>query len=167
MRQLELENQKFDYFVRAKAQTKKCEFDEFEDSLVKDMIVLGTRNNSVRERLLTKKDLELGKAVTIYRSAEQAHEQVQEMTMESKDESVWTRSNRPVTNGQAAEYRTATSKGTATTREDRNFLLQSMCHRAWPTAVSSIYANNVEDVIRMIISAGCGRCEALKVNNQE
>jgi histidyl-tRNA synthetase len=50
------------------------------------MIVAGTRSNSVRERLFTEKDLELGKMVTICRSAEQTHEQVQEMTVESRDE---------------------------------------------------------------------------------
>jgi DNA-binding transcriptional MerR regulator len=57
---------------------------------VKDMIVLKTRNNSVRERLFTEKDLELGKAVTICRSAEQKHEQVQEMNAESRDEAAGT-----------------------------------------------------------------------------
>jgi precorrin-2 methylase len=48
--------------------------------------VLKTRSNSVIERLFTEKDLQLGKAVTICRSAEQAHEQVQEMNAESRDE---------------------------------------------------------------------------------
>jgi hypothetical protein len=65
-----MENQKFDeYLVQVKAQAKKCEFGELEDSLVKNMIVLGTKSNSVRERLFSEKDLELGKAITIYRSA--------------------------------------------------------------------------------------------------
>jgi hypothetical protein len=58
-----LENQKFDeYLVQVKAQSKKCEFGELEGSLVKDMIVLGKRSNSVRERFFTEKDLKLGKA---------------------------------------------------------------------------------------------------------
>jgi hypothetical protein len=39
-------------------QLENQKFFELEDSLVKD-IVLGTRNNSVRERLFTEKDLEL------------------------------------------------------------------------------------------------------------
>jgi phosphoglycolate phosphatase-like HAD superfamily hydrolase len=69
-----LENQKFDeYFVQViKAQAKKCEFGELEDSLVKDMI--GTRSNSAIERLFTEKDLELGKAVTICRSTKRTHD---------------------------------------------------------------------------------------------
>jgi hypothetical protein len=57
---------------QVKAQAKKCEYAELEDSLVKDMIVLGTRSNSIREWLVTEKDLELGKAVTFCRMAEQA-----------------------------------------------------------------------------------------------
>jgi hypothetical protein len=55
-----------------------------EASLVKDMIVLGTRSNSVKERLFAEKDLELEKTVTICRSAEQANEQV--MNAESRHE---------------------------------------------------------------------------------
>jgi hypothetical protein len=83
----QLENQKFDdYLLQVEAQAKNCEFGELEDSLVKEMIVLGTRSNSVRVLLFTEKDLELGKAVTICRTGEQAHEQVQEMNAESRDE---------------------------------------------------------------------------------
>jgi hypothetical protein len=47
-RMRQLETQKFDeYLVQVKAQAKKCEFGELEDSLVKEVIVLRTR--SVRE----------------------------------------------------------------------------------------------------------------------
>jgi hypothetical protein len=97
---------------------------------LKDMIVLETRSNTVRERLFTEKDLELGKADKIWRSAEQAHKQVYEMTAESRDEAALDANVR--TFGQEyAEYQTATSNSTATTREDRIFLLHSMCLRAW------------------------------------
>jgi hypothetical protein len=60
--------------VQLKAHVNKCEFGELEDSLVKDMIVLGTK--------IEEKDLELEKTVTICKSAEQAHKQVQKMTAE-------------------------------------------------------------------------------------
>jgi hypothetical protein len=85
VRQLEI--QKFDdYLVQVKEQVKKCDFGELEDSLVKNMIVLRTRSNSVRNLSFTEKGLELIKAVFICRSTKRACEQVQEMTTGLRDE---------------------------------------------------------------------------------
>jgi hypothetical protein len=97
----QLENQKFDeYLVQIKPQPKKCEFGELQDSLMKDMIVDKTRSNSVRERLFIEKELELGKTVTICRSAEQAHELVQVMNAESRDEAAMDANGRRFAQGQ-------------------------------------------------------------------
>jgi hypothetical protein len=52
------------------------------------------------------------------------------------------------------------------TRKPKNFIVvdvpQSMAHSSGQYLV-----NNVEDVVRMVISAGCARSEAQKVDNQE
>jgi hypothetical protein len=169
----QLKNQKFDeYLVQVKAQAKKCEFGQLEDSLVKDMKVLGTRSNSVRERLFTEKDLELGKAVTICRSAEQAHEQVQEMNADAQDKAVVATMH---ANGprfgqmdQRPEYRTAmyVKRHGHDTRRPKNFIVVDVQQSMANSCVQHL-ANNVEDVVRMVISAGCALSESQKFNNQE
>jgi hypothetical protein len=62
------------YLVQVKAQAKKCDFGELEDSLVKNMIVLKTRSNIVGNWFFTEKDLKLVKTVIICRSTERAYE---------------------------------------------------------------------------------------------
>jgi hypothetical protein len=121
----QLENQKFDeYLVQIKAQSKKCEFGELKDSLVKDMIVLRTRSNSVRERLFIEKDL----AVTICRSAEQAHELVQVMNAESRDKAEMDANRRRFGQGQMDQRRMAKPNNNVeehghNTRRRKNFIV--------------------------------------------
>jgi hypothetical protein len=116
------------------------------------MIVLRTRSNSVREWLVTEKDLELGKAVTFCRSAEQAHELVQEMNAESKDEAAvaegsdrvkwtcneWPSRRIPNSNVKRLDHDTGRPK---------NFI------------VVILNTNKVEDVVRMVTYAGCARSD--------
>jgi RNase H-like domain found in reverse transcriptase/Reverse transcriptase (RNA-dependent DNA polymerase)/Integrase zinc binding domain/Integrase core domain len=81
------EHQKFDEFlVKIKLQAKKCNFETLENELVKDMIVLGIRNDDLREKLLAMNDLNVESATTTCRAAELAHEQVQRMKSEDKVE---------------------------------------------------------------------------------
>ena len=44
--------------------SSKCEFDNFQDFLIKDMIVCGTKDNLLCERLLGECDLTLSKAIS-------------------------------------------------------------------------------------------------------
>ena len=46
------EGQKFHDFVTEKKLSSECEFDNLQDSLIKDMIVCGTKDNLLLERLL-------------------------------------------------------------------------------------------------------------------
>jgi hypothetical protein len=55
---------------------KKCEFEDFEESFVKDMIVLGIRSDELWERLLVTKELDLKIATTTCIAVALAHEQV-------------------------------------------------------------------------------------------
>jgi hypothetical protein len=64
-----------------------------------------------------------------------------------------------------AEYQTATLKGTATTREDRTFIVVDVPQSMANGSVQHL-ENIAKDEVRMVISAGCARSEARKVNNQ-
>ena len=51
--------------------SSECEFDNFQDSLIKDMIVCGTKDNSLRERLLRECNLTFSKAISAGHAAEE------------------------------------------------------------------------------------------------
>ena len=51
--------------------SSECEFDNLHDSLITDMIVCGTKDNSLRERLLRECDLTLSKAISAGHAAEE------------------------------------------------------------------------------------------------
>ena len=63
--------------LRSKAKT--CEFGELQDSLIRDQIVCGIDNNSIRERLLRNNNLTLEKAIDDVRAAETSRTQTQEL----------------------------------------------------------------------------------------
>ena len=50
-----------DFVTELKRLSSKCEFDNLHDSLMKDMIICGTKDNSLHERLLHKCDPTLSK----------------------------------------------------------------------------------------------------------
>ena len=65
------EGQNFhDFVTELKKLSSECEFDNLQDSLIKDMIVCGTKDNSLRERLLREYDLTLSKAISAGHAAE-------------------------------------------------------------------------------------------------
>ena len=64
--------------LRNKATT--CEFDSLQVSLIKDRIVCGIDDKSVRERLLRDNDLTLDKAINTVRAAETSKTQVEKLS---------------------------------------------------------------------------------------
>ena len=56
-----------------------CGFDNPQDSLIKDMIVCGTRDNSLCERLLREWDPTLSKAIGVGHAAEETHKHAHEI----------------------------------------------------------------------------------------
>jgi len=75
----------FDQFLtRVQRLSKKCEFGELCDSLIKDRLVIGINDDNTRERLLRTDDLDLEKAVQLCKAAEL----VKQRSMELKSESV-------------------------------------------------------------------------------
>ena len=53
-----------------------CEFQTLQDGLIRDRIVCGIKNQSLKERFLRETDLTLTKAVDICRAAEVSRKQV-------------------------------------------------------------------------------------------
>ena len=61
------EGQNFhNFFIELKKLSPKCEFDNLQDSPIKDMIVCGTRDNSLSERLLQEWELTLSKPISAW-----------------------------------------------------------------------------------------------------
>ena len=74
------EAETFDQFVaRLRQQAKFCDFGDLKNALISDRIVVGVRDESLRERLLRKTDLKLDKAIEFGRAAELIQKQTAEL----------------------------------------------------------------------------------------
>ena len=74
------QGQNFHDFVTAlKKLSSECEFDNLQDSLIKGMIVCGTKDNSLCERLLRECDLTLSKAISADHVAEETRNHAHEI----------------------------------------------------------------------------------------
>ena len=60
-----------DFVTEVKKLSSECEFDNLQDSLIKDMIVYGIKDNSFHERLLQECDLTMSKPVSAGHPAEE------------------------------------------------------------------------------------------------
>ena len=58
------------FLTELKKLSSECEFDNLQDSLIKDTIVCGTRDNSLRKRRLRECNLTLSKAISAGHAAE-------------------------------------------------------------------------------------------------
>lgn len=67
------------YLAELYTLSKTCDFGALRDSLIKDRIVCGIKDNGLRERLLREKDLTLDKAVDLCRASQCSREQVKEL----------------------------------------------------------------------------------------
>ena len=68
-----------EFLLDLRNKAKTCEFGELRDSLIRDRIVCGIDNNSVRERLLRDNNLSLEKAISAVRAAETSKNQVKNL----------------------------------------------------------------------------------------
>ena len=74
------EGQNFDNFVaKLTKSSSECQFDNLQDSLIKDMIVCDTKLNSLRERLPRECDLTLSKAINAGHTAEETRKHAREI----------------------------------------------------------------------------------------
>ena len=73
------------YLTKLKTIAKNCKHDEITaDEILRDRIVLGIRDDKIRERLLRCNDLTLQKAIDIVKAAEQTEQQVKNMKDENQ-----------------------------------------------------------------------------------
>ena len=112
------DSETFDQFVtRLKQQAKCCEFDTLKNSLIADRIVIGVRDESLRERLLRRSDLNLDKAIEMGRAAEIVLKQSAEL-----------RSSEPAAEKSTID-RVTRSRPTGPTDQDRGATRPSPCKR--------------------------------------
>lgn len=77
------DGEKIDPFVTdLKNKARECEFGELEQSLIKDRLICGIRDDTVRRRLLRESDLTLVKAIDACRSNEATAEQMQHLNQD-------------------------------------------------------------------------------------
>jgi hypothetical protein len=62
--------------------SKTCNYDKLEESLIRDRIVIGIRDNGVRKKLLQEKKLDLGKCIDICRATEKTTAQIKTINQE-------------------------------------------------------------------------------------
>ncbi|UYV79117.1 K02A2.6-like [Cordylochernes scorpioides] len=60
--------------------SKSCEFGELAESLIRDRLICGMLDDTLRERLLKERDLNLGRALEICKIYESAKEQVKNIS---------------------------------------------------------------------------------------
>ena len=68
-----------DFVTELKKLSSECEFETLHDSLIKDMIVCGTNDNYLRERLLLESELTLPKAISAVHAAEETRKHAREI----------------------------------------------------------------------------------------
>lgn len=74
------EHQKIDEFVLILRQrSKDCEFEQLTESLIKDRLIGGIRDKSMRERLLKDHNMTLNKAINLCRANEESKKQAKDM----------------------------------------------------------------------------------------
>ena len=61
-----------------------CQYGMLKDELVRDRLVSGIQNDSIREKLLSKKDFILTKAIQLLKSSEATHMQAQDVAAPSE-----------------------------------------------------------------------------------
>ncbi|XP_052746964.1 uncharacterized protein LOC128199832 [Bicyclus anynana] len=85
------------YVTSLRLLSQHCEFMQLRDSLIRDRIVCGISNTTVRDRLLRTDDLTLAKAVQICEAAEMSKEEgrlIEGSTAESSVDAIWKESVR-------------------------------------------------------------------------
>ena len=74
------------YIACLRSLAKTCNFGELQDSMIRDRVVVGIRDNGIRKRLLTESKLTLSKCIDICRANETTARQLREMTLNPSEE---------------------------------------------------------------------------------
>ena len=87
------------YYAELRILAKTCNFDSIENSLIRDRIVVGIKDNNVRKSLLERSDLTLEKTIEICKATERTKEQMEDMKLTSGREVNESTVNRVKTTG--------------------------------------------------------------------
>jgi hypothetical protein len=80
-RRVQEASEKFDGFVtELRRLIRSCDYGELEDSILKDRIVIGVRDDTTRRKMLQTRKLDLNQAIDICRASEMATKHLKEMT---------------------------------------------------------------------------------------
>lgn len=74
------------YVTELRDLSSTCNFGSLTDNLIRDRIVLGIRDRSIKDRLLRIKDLDLNKALEVCRAAERTKSQLADICPQNSDE---------------------------------------------------------------------------------
>ncbi|GBM72478.1 hypothetical protein AVEN_103961-1, partial [Araneus ventricosus] len=75
------ENESVDSFVtNLKVLAKDCDFETQEENLIRDLLIIGIKDITIKEKLLIESDLHLDQAVQYCRAKESSNQQIQIMT---------------------------------------------------------------------------------------
>ena len=75
-----------EYATELRSRAQSCEFSSLKDGVIRDRIICGMLDNSVRERLLRQDELTLEKTLQLCRAAETTQAQAKELC--SQEESI-------------------------------------------------------------------------------
>ena len=73
-----------EYITALKLLASSCEYNQMQDSMVKDALVLGVTNSQLREALLRETNLDLNKAINLAQSTERAQQQIRTLNNENE-----------------------------------------------------------------------------------
>src|SRR6218665_2535708 len=73
-------NERFDTFLgEVRRMAKFCQFESMEESMTRDRVVVGVKDDATRHKLLQVRHLPLGKAIDICKASESADQQLRAM----------------------------------------------------------------------------------------
>src|SRR5688572_12718766 len=93
-------NERFDTFLgEIRRMAKTCKFEAMEESMIRDRVVVGIKDDATRHKLLQIRDLTLSKAIDVCKASESAGQQLRAMTAQDQVQALYhasgTRSRRP------------------------------------------------------------------------
>ncbi|CAH1109419.1 unnamed protein product [Psylliodes chrysocephalus] len=78
------ENETFNcFFTKIETQVKKCKFKDMEERILKDKIIIGIRNENLREKLLSMDEPSLAQTLTLCRNSEIRSKQMETLKNEN------------------------------------------------------------------------------------
>ena len=127
-RRVQENGERFDIFLgEVRRLARSCQFEGVEDSMIRDRIVVGVRDDATRRKLLQVRELTLKNAIDICKASEEAGRQLKAMATPEDVQPLYSSSSKPPRRGgrvagNRARHRgdqSATRRDLSLTRRDR------------------------------------------------